>query len=184
MKAQGFVGCAPQRQQLCLFLCYCTKNKWLYGTRHLRLCHGKLGVEPGGKPGMTLWEWGVQGVKQGSRWTTGTAPHKGVFVSALEASGIESLTARVLWMVRQRRFLNNILKIYAAFTFSTVYLVYYLILALISRFWKPTHFVIAMQQKIIIILNSFIKYKHLSIAWIKERIVLTIIISVCVGKIK
>lgn len=38
IKAQeSFAGAAPWRYQLELFLCYCTRNKGLYGTRHLSL---------------------------------------------------------------------------------------------------------------------------------------------------
>lgn len=68
-----------------------------------------------------LWEWGVQGLKQGTHWITGDGPRNGASVPALEVSGLWSLTARVPWMVRLRRLLNNVLKTYTAFAFSTAY---------------------------------------------------------------
>lgn len=46
------LGVPPQRHQLELFPCYCTRNKRLYG--HVRLCCGQPGVEPVKKPGLAV----------------------------------------------------------------------------------------------------------------------------------
>lgn len=39
------------------FLCYCSVNKLLFGTQHLRLHYGKSRVKLGRKPGLTACEW-------------------------------------------------------------------------------------------------------------------------------
>lgn len=79
IKAMEFLGwnISLQGHQLRLFLCYCTVNKWFYGTRHLRCCWGKPEVEPVRKPGLSVN--GVCG--ESSRVPVGSlelAPVKGI----------------------------------------------------------------------------------------------------------
>lgn len=57
-----------------LFLCYCTVNKLLHGTRHLSCC-GNPGVELVRKPALTV---GLGG-SGGTCWVTAAAIGKGLW---------------------------------------------------------------------------------------------------------
>lgn len=84
MSTGSFVQCPAGMQQLELFLCYCTLNKWLCGMRHLRLYCGKPGDEAVRKPGLTVQLWSV-GTQMGTCGVTGTTAVKGLHSQQLQS---------------------------------------------------------------------------------------------------
>lgn len=88
-------GVPPWKHQLGIFLCCCAMSKWLCGMGRLSLCHGKPGMDPVGKPGLTVSvgcarrRTGTPRSLEPLLWT-GISP-------AVEVAGAGDVTERVLW---------------------------------------------------------------------------------------
>lgn len=74
---------------------WCSTTKLLKVTRDSQLCYGKPRSEPTRKPCLTVWAWGVQGGKRGTRRITVATECEGASVPAVKVLEWGSVTDRV-----------------------------------------------------------------------------------------